>query len=42
MIPHKGVQETIKDLNKLYKKEPALHEKQFSAEGFEWIDYNDS
>ncbi len=38
---HKGIQETIKDLNKLYRKEPALHEKQFSAEGFEWIEYND-
>ncbi|WP_407556880.1 1,4-alpha-glucan branching protein GlgB [Winogradskyella sp. 4-2091] len=40
--PHKGVQELIKDLNKLYKKEPALFQKQFSADGFEWIDYNDS
>jgi 1,4-alpha-glucan branching enzyme len=40
--PHKGVQMLIKDLNSLYKKEPALYEKQFSAEGFEWIDYNDS
>nr|WP_321228111.1 1,4-alpha-glucan branching protein GlgB [uncultured Psychroserpens sp.] len=40
--PHKGVQELIKDLNTLYKKQPALYEKQFSAEGFEWIDYNDS
>lgn len=40
--PHKGVQELIKDLNKLYRTEPALHEKQFSNEGFEWIDYNDS
>ena len=39
---HKGVQTLIKDLNTLYKKEPAMHEKQFSAEGFEWIDYNDS
>ena len=38
----KGVQTLIKDLNTLYKKEPAMHEKQFSAEGFEWIDYNDS
>ncbi len=38
---HKGVQELIKDLNTLYRKEPALHEKQFSAEGFEWIEYND-
>ena len=40
--PHHGVQSLIRDLNKLYKTEPALFEKQFSAEGFEWIDYNDS
>ncbi|NNC70164.1 MAG: 1,4-alpha-glucan branching protein GlgB [Flavobacteriaceae bacterium] len=39
---HKGVQTLIKDLNSLYKNERALYEKQFSAEGFEWIDYNDS
>ena len=39
--PHKGVQELLKDLNALYKNEPALYEKQFSSEGFEWIDYND-
>ncbi len=40
--PHKGVQTLIKDLNKLYKNEPALFEKQFTGEGFEWIDYNDA
>lgn len=40
--PHKGVQTLIKDLNALYRKEPALHQKQFTGEGFEWIDYNDS
>jgi len=40
--PHKGIQETIKDLNKLYRKEPAMHQKQFSVEGFEWIDYGDA
>ena len=39
---HKGVQYLIRDLNALYKSQPALHEKQFSNEGFEWIDYNDS
>jgi 1,4-alpha-glucan branching enzyme len=39
--PHKGVKELVKDLNTFYKNEPALYEKQFSAEGFEWIDYND-
>ncbi|MEM9076695.1 MAG: 1,4-alpha-glucan branching protein GlgB [Bacteroidota bacterium] len=38
---HSGIQETIKDLNKLYKKSPALYEKQFSPEGFQWIEYND-
>lgn len=40
--PHKGIQETIKALNKFYKNEPALYEKQFIPEGFEWIDYNDA
>jgi 1,4-alpha-glucan branching enzyme len=39
--PHQGIQEVIKDLNKLYKKQKALHEKQFSEEGFEWISYDD-
>jgi 1,4-alpha-glucan branching enzyme len=38
---HKGAQDLVKDLNKIYKKEPALHEKQFSSEGFEWIDHGD-
>ena len=38
---HKGAQSLVRDLNKLYKKEPALHQKQFSHEGFEWIDHGD-
>ena len=38
---HKGVKQVITDLNKLYKTYPALHEKQFSPEGFEWINYSD-
>ena len=38
---HKGAQTLVKDLNKFYKKESALHERQFSAEGFEWIDHGD-
>ncbi|MDO6597534.1 1,4-alpha-glucan branching protein GlgB [Oceanihabitans sp. 2_MG-2023] len=40
--PHKGVQKLIKDLNALYKLEPALHQNQFTQDGFEWIDYNDA
>jgi 1,4-alpha-glucan branching enzyme len=38
---HKGVKQLITDLNGLYKTQPALHEKQFSPEGFEWINYSD-
>ncbi|MBB6004694.1 1,4-alpha-glucan branching protein GlgB [Arcicella rosea] len=39
--PHKGIQNLMKALNNLYKTEPALYEKQFSHEGFEWIDTSD-
>ncbi|MEL1244638.1 1,4-alpha-glucan branching protein GlgB [Flavobacterium sp. DGU11] len=39
---HKGIKNVITALNKLYKKQPALYEKQFSADGFEWINYGDS
>ena len=39
---HKGLQSFVKDLNLFYKKQPALYQKQFSNEGFEWIDYNDA
>ena len=38
---HKGAQTLVKDLNAFYKKEKALFEKQFSPEGFEWIDHGD-
>ena len=39
---HKGIKNCISDLNKLYKENRALFEKQFSAEGFEWINYGDN
>ncbi|WP_439127483.1 1,4-alpha-glucan branching protein GlgB [Polaribacter sp.] len=38
---HEGAQKCVKELNKLYKKEKAFHQKQFTAEGFEWIDHGD-
>ena len=38
---HDGIKKTITDLNALYKNYPALHEKQFSPESFEWINYSD-
>lgn len=39
--PHQGVQQWLKDLNYLYKTEPALYERDFTPDGFEWIDLND-
>lgn len=38
---HEGIKLLITDLNALYKTEAALYEKQFSPEGFEWINYSD-
>lgn len=38
---HAGVQQLVKDLNALYRNHPALYEKQFNPEGFQWITYND-
>ncbi len=34
---HKGINQLVKDLNKLYKEKPALYAKDTSPEGFEWI-----
>jgi 1,4-alpha-glucan branching enzyme len=39
---HRGLQRWVADLNALYRREPALHQRDFSPEGFEWIDANDS
>jgi len=39
---HKGIKKLITDLNALYKNNPALYEKQFSSDGFEWINHQDS
>ncbi|BFP42397.1 1,4-alpha-glucan branching protein GlgB [Flavobacteriaceae bacterium GF1] len=39
---HQGIKKVIQDLNKIYKGQPALYEKQFSPEGFEWIEWNDA
>lgn len=38
---HNGIQKLLKDLNALYQSQPALYEKNFSQEGFEWIDNQD-
>jgi 1,4-alpha-glucan branching enzyme len=38
---HDGIKQVITNLNNLYRNEPALYENQFSADGFEWINYSD-
>ncbi|MFC0781175.1 1,4-alpha-glucan branching protein GlgB [Flavobacterium sp. HJSW_4] len=38
---HSGIKRLITDLNQLYKSQPALYEKQFRGDGFEWINYSD-
>ncbi len=40
--PHKGIKTLLGDLNRMLKAEPSLHEIDFSYEGFEWIDINDT
>lgn len=38
---HKGVQALVRDLNRLARSEPSLHQLDFSPDGFEWIDWQD-
>jgi 1,4-alpha-glucan branching enzyme len=39
---HAGVRQLVTDLNTLYRATPALHERDFGPEGFEWIDHQDA
>jgi 1,4-alpha-glucan branching enzyme len=39
---HAGVQRWVRDLNALYRREPALWACDFSPEGFAWIDFHDA
>ncbi len=39
---HQGIQNLLKDLNRLYREESALHELDLDQDGFEWIDANDA
>jgi 1,4-alpha-glucan branching enzyme len=39
---HRGLQRWIADLNRLYRDEPALHERDLDPAGFEWIDCTDA
>jgi 1,4-alpha-glucan branching enzyme len=39
---HAGLQRWVRDINTLYRGEPALHRLDCEAAGFEWIDCNDN
>jgi len=39
---HKGMQQGVSDLNRLYRNLPALHRHDFDHQGFEWVDCHDA
>jgi 1,4-alpha-glucan branching enzyme len=39
---HRGLQQFVRDLNRVYAAEPALHQCDTDPSGFQWIDCNDS
>jgi 1,4-alpha-glucan branching enzyme len=39
---HAGMQRLVRDLNRLYAAEPALHAYEFEPQGFYWLDCNDA
>jgi 1,4-alpha-glucan branching enzyme len=39
---HQGVAACLRDLNRLYRDTPSLHELDFAQEGFQWIDCHDA
>ncbi|MBI4572153.1 MAG: 1,4-alpha-glucan branching protein GlgB, partial [candidate division NC10 bacterium] len=38
---HRGLQGLVRDLNRLYRTQPALYQVDFDPQGFQWIDCND-
>jgi 1,4-alpha-glucan branching enzyme len=38
---HRSLQNTLRELNRLYRSEPAMYEVDFHHEGFEWVDIHD-
>ncbi len=39
---HRGLQCLVRDLNRLYREEPALHEIDHDWPGFQWVDFHDA
>jgi 1,4-alpha-glucan branching enzyme len=40
--PHAGVRQLVRDLNRVYREQRALHEIDFQPTGFSWIDCDDA
>jgi 1,4-alpha-glucan branching enzyme len=40
--PHRGMQEAIRDLNKIYRNTPSLYARDCEGEGFEWLIADDA
>jgi 1,4-alpha-glucan branching enzyme len=38
---HRGIQDLVRELNRRYREEPALWERDFTHDGFRWIDLHD-
>ncbi|HEX8751054.1 MAG TPA: alpha amylase C-terminal domain-containing protein, partial [Nitrospira sp.] len=39
---HRGIQTLVRDLNRLYRTEPALHAIDHDWPGFQWVDFHDA
>jgi 1,4-alpha-glucan branching enzyme len=40
--PHSGLQTLVRELNRLYRSEPAMYQIDFHHTGFEWVDFHDA
>jgi 1,4-alpha-glucan branching enzyme len=40
-LPHQGLQRWVRDLNRFHCSEPAMHDRDFQSDGFEWVDFRD-
>jgi len=40
--PHAALQQYVRDLNAIYRREPALYEHDYDQSGFQWIDFRNS
>jgi len=38
---HQGMQRWVRDLNQLYRREPAFWQRDVTYEGFDWLDFHD-